>query len=177
MTAEPEDWRQQREQVNRAVEDLRRQGICATCHDLAAGEPYGNRFVLYEDDLFKIILEPYPRARGHTIVVYKPHRADLTELADDEAGQVFQMCVRVANAIKRGLGAERVYLNTMCDGPLNHLHLQLFPRYPGDPIGSRRFVAERRPLADGEEIAKRVRSALVSTAAGPAPAEDAGASD
>lgn len=170
MTAEAEDWRQEREQVNRAVEALRRQGICATCHDLATGEPYGNRFVLYEDDLFRVTLEPYPRAHGHTIVVYKPHRADFTELAEEEAGRVFQMCVRVANAIKRGLGAEKVYLNTMCDGPLNHLHLQLFPRYAGDPTGSWRFVAERRPLTDGEEIARHLRSALASSASGSTPA-------
>jgi diadenosine tetraphosphate (Ap4A) HIT family hydrolase len=173
--ARTEAWRQQREHVNRAVADLRRQGICATCHDLATGEPYGNHFILYEDDLFKVTLEPYPRARGHTIVVYKPHRADLTELSEEEAGRVFQMCLRVANAIKRGLGAEKVYLNTMCDGPLNHLHLQLFPRYAGDPIGSRRFVAERRPLTDGEAIARNLRSALAPSAAGPTPVQDTGA--
>lgn len=70
------------------------------------------------------------------------------------------MCVRMANAIKRGLGAEKVYLNTMCDGPLTHLHLQLFPRYAGDPIGSTRFVADRGPLLDGDEIARRIRAAL-----------------
>ena len=93
-------------------------------------------------------------------MVYKPHRADLSELDEDEAGAVFRLCVRVANALKRGLGAEKVYLNTMCDGPINHLHLQLFPRYPGERIGSSRFVAERRPLVCGAEIAQLVQSAL-----------------
>ena len=70
----------------------------------------------------------------------------------------------MTNALKRGLGAEKVYLNTMCDGPINHLHLQLFPRYPGERIGSTRFVTERGPLADGEKIARLVRSALAGDA-------------
>ena len=29
---------------------------------------------------------------------------------------IFGLCVRLTNAIKLGLGAEKVYLNTMCDG-------------------------------------------------------------
>jgi diadenosine tetraphosphate (Ap4A) HIT family hydrolase len=161
MTA-TETWRLQREQVGLRVQELRRQGICDTCHSLATGEPHDNRYVIHEDDLFKVNLEAYPRSRGHTIVVYKPHRADFSELAEDETGRVFQMCVRIANAVKHGLGAEKVYLNTMCDGPLNHLHLQLFPRYAGDPIGSTRFVAPRGPLIDGDETIRLIRAALMS---------------
>ena len=158
--ATPSDWQRDRALLGQKIQELREQGICDTCHNLATGKPYGNAHLLYEDDRFRVNLESYPRARGHTIVVYKPHRADFTELDEDEAGAVFRLCVRVANALKRSLGAEKVYLNTMCDGPINHLHLQLFPRYPGERIGSTRFVAERGPLLDGEEIARRVRSML-----------------
>lgn len=163
-SANPTGWHGERALLGRRVQELREQGICDTCHSLTTGEPYSNAFILYEDDRFLVTLESYPRARGHTIVVYKPHRADLSELNDDEAGTVFRLCVRVANALKQGLGAEKVYLNTMCDGPINHLHLQLFPRYPGERIGSSRFVAERGPLVDGEEIVRLVRMALAGVA-------------
>ena len=146
-----ETWREHRAHVAERVRELRRQGVCDTCHDLATGEPYGHRYVFSEDNLFNVNLDAYPRARGHTIVVDKPHRADLGDLGEEEAGRVLGMCGRVANALERGLGAEKIYLNTMCDGPLTHLHLQLFPRYPGDPIGSTRFVAARGPLLDGDE--------------------------
>jgi hypothetical protein len=43
---------------------------------------------------------------------------------------------------------------------LNHLHLQLLPRYAGERIGSTRFVAERRPLVDGEDTVRRMRAVL-----------------
>jgi histidine triad (HIT) family protein len=154
-------WQQEREQTNRRVDALRQAGVCPTCDDLQTdGQLYGNEHILYEDGLFKVALERYARARGHTIVVYKPHRADLSELSDAEAGHVFAVCVRVVQDLKQALGAEKVYLNTMCDGGINHLHLQLFPRYSGERIGSTRFVAERRPIVDGGDTVRRIRSVL-----------------
>jgi diadenosine tetraphosphate (Ap4A) HIT family hydrolase len=93
-------------------------------------------------------------------VVYKPHRADLSELSDAEAGHVFAVCVRVVQALKAALGAEKVYLNSMCDGDMNHLHLQLLPRYAGERIGSTRFVAEHQPIVDGEDTVRRMRAVL-----------------
>lgn len=65
-----------------------------------------------------------------------------------------------AQALKGALGAEKVYLNTMCDGEINHLHFQLFPRYAGDAIGSSRFVLPRRPLERGREIGDALRRAF-----------------
>ena len=56
-------------------------------------------------------------------MVYKPHRDHLSALADDEAGRVFQVRVHIVKAINTGLGAEKVYLNTMCGGGINHLQL------------------------------------------------------
>jgi histidine triad (HIT) family protein len=152
---------QQRGQLMRRIEELRQQGICYSCHDLATGELFHDQHVVFEDDQFRVALDLYPRMRGHTIVLYKPHREDLTELAEEEAGRVFAFCVLVARAIKEGLGAEMVYLNTMCDGGINHFHLQLFPRYPGDPIGSERFVAPRGLVIDGPGTARRIREALL----------------
>jgi hypothetical protein len=57
-------WRQQREQLNRKVDELQRQGICDTCYDLETGEPYGNRHVVYEDDLFRVKAADHERRSG-----------------------------------------------------------------------------------------------------------------
>ena len=155
-----DDWRRQRELINARIEALREQGICYTCHDLETAEVFGQQPTIYEDDLFKVVLESFPRTRAHTIVIYKPHREDLSELSQAEVGPLFEMCHRVIQAIKASLGAEKVYLNTMCDGGLNHLHLQLFPRFVGEPTGSKRFVAPRGPLQDGDALTAAIRAAL-----------------
>lgn len=155
-----EDWKQKRARLMARIEDLERQGICYSCKDLETREVFGNQFVIYEDESFKVALDPYPRANGHTIVVYKPHRDDFSHLSEQEAGRVFAFCLRITKAIKRALGAEKVYIYSMCDGRINHLHVQLLPRYQGESIGSRRFVAERQPLVDGEMIAQRIQAQI-----------------
>jgi histidine triad (HIT) family protein len=147
--------------LRKRIEELRQHGICYACHDLRTGELFSHQDVVFEDTQFRVALDLNPRMRGHTIVLYKPHREDLSELSQEEAGRVFAFCALVTRAIKEGLGAEKVYLNTMCDGGINHFHVQLFPRYPGDPIGSERFVAPRGPVVDGPETARRIRAALL----------------
>lgn len=154
------DWKQEREILNAKIEELRSQGICYSCHDFATGELFGHQPIIYEDQLFKVVLELYPRAYGHTIVVYKPHREDISELSEEEARPLFQFCLKVIKAIKQGLGAEKVYLNTMCDGGINHLHIQLFPRYAGEPIGSKKFVAPRGPLTNAPQITAAIQAVL-----------------
>ncbi len=156
-----ETWRAERAVVAERVGAAHARGLCATCHDLATGEVYGDDDrLIYEDDLFKVLLERFPRVRGHTIVIYKPHREDISELTDDEAEALAVACLRTIRALKSGLGAEKVYLNTMCDGPRNHLHLQLFPRYAGEDIGSRRFVLPRSGLEDATAMVDLLRSEL-----------------
>ncbi len=151
-----------RDEVKAKIDALRQQGVCYVCHDLQTGEIFGAQSLIYEDADFRVVLELHPRMVGHTIVLYKPHREDVSELTDDETARIFQMCVRVIQAIKQALGAEKVYLVTMCDGPINHLHIQLLPRYPGEPIGSRRLVYPRDTLTNAESTAAAIRSALHS---------------
>src|SRR4051794_40715301 len=109
--------------LRQTIEDLQAKGICYACYDLETGELFRDQHVVFEDSQFRVALDLNPRMRGHTIILYKPHREDLSELAEGEAGCVFAFGVLVTRAIKEGLGAEKVYLNTMCDGDINHFHL------------------------------------------------------
>ncbi|GCE09556.1 HIT family protein [Dictyobacter aurantiacus] len=154
-------WEEDRHRLNQEIEALRERGICYSCHDLATGSIFGQQALIHEDDQFKVVLDQYPRMLGHTIVIYKPHREDISELSDEEVKSLFQRCLQVIKVLKIALHAEKVYLNTMCDGSINHVHIQLFPRYAGDPIGSKRFVLPRGSLENGEELARQIRYALL----------------
>jgi len=146
--------------LSERIAALRAAGICYQCHDLATGELFADQAVIADEERIRIVLDSNPRARGHTIVVWKPHRADFSELEPGETAELFVRCTDVANAIKQGLGAEKVYLVTMCDGEPNHLHIQLIPRYAGEPIGSKRFVAPRTAIESAEATAGAIRDAL-----------------
>ncbi len=147
-------------QIAARIENLRARNICYSCHDLATGEVFPGQPIILDDDRFRVVLDPNPRVHGHTIVVYKPHRTDFTELTPEETTSLFTLCTRVANGIKAALGAEKACLVTMCDGGHNHLHVQVLPCYAGDPVGSKRLVASRAPLQRGEEQPAAIHSAL-----------------
>lgn len=106
-------------------------GICPTCYDRAHDHClYGNNAdkLLFENDLFECILVGNPRAAGHTAIISKAHYKDMMEIPDELCREVFLFAKKCMNALKTVYGAESVYLCTMCDGPMNHFHLQLIPR-------------------------------------------------
>lgn len=80
-------------------------------------------------------------------------------MTDAEAADLMQQVLRHIRALKASLGAEKVYVVTMCDGASNHLHFQLLPRLPGDPVGGKLLHGPRRTLADAG-LAVRIASAL-----------------
>lgn len=121
-------------------------GICPTCYDREHGHSlYGDpaERMLYENDQFECMLIGNPRAPGHAIISTKDHYKDMMELPDDLCREVYSFARRVMVNLKEVYGAESVYLCTMCDGPMNHFHAQMIPRYAHERRGSRNFVKER----------------------------------
>jgi diadenosine tetraphosphate (Ap4A) HIT family hydrolase len=153
-------WRTRRDRTDARVRELLDRGLCWQCEDERTGEQtLGERFRLLEEPRIRAELAADPRSPGHAIVVWTPHVQDFTELDADETAALFDAARRVARALQRALaGVDRVYLVTMSDGPVNHLHLQLIPRYAGVEIGSRRLVDPRGPLLDGAELAGAIRA-------------------
>lgn len=160
--AEYAAWRERREGTAELVREQQRAGRCYQCVDQQThGAVLGRQHVLYEDDLLFAVLASDPRSPGHTIVVWREHAQDFTELDDRGTAHLFSACTRVARAIRAALaGVGRVYLVTMCDGPVNHLHVQLIPRYEHEAIGSERLVSPRQPLREAAEITTAIRQHL-----------------
>ena len=121
-------------------------GICPTCYDKKNNHClYGDNKekMLYENDDFECFLVGNPRANGHTIISSKKHYKDMMEIPDDLCENIFVFSKKVMNVIKEVYSAESVYLCTMCDGPMNHFHIQLIPRYDFEKRGSKNFVKPR----------------------------------
>lgn len=132
-------------------------GICPTCYNREHGNVlYGDCLdkLLYENDLFECMLIGNPRAPGHTVIISKVHYKDMMEIPDDLCREVYVFAKKAMNVLKTVYGSESVYLCTMCDGPMNHFHVQMIPRYACEKRGSRNFVKERqRYVADPEKVA------------------------
>lgn len=138
-------------------------GICPTCYDKENNHIlYGDNKdkLLYENDLFECLLVGNPRAEGHTIISSKKHYKDMMEIPDDLCKEVFLFSKKVMNVLKEVYGAESIYLCTMCDGPMNHFHIQLIPRYSYELRGSKNFVKERMEYKEDLDKIEKIRDLL-----------------
>jgi diadenosine tetraphosphate (Ap4A) HIT family hydrolase len=154
------NWREEREAMRKRIAVVSEKGLCFLCEDLKTGAIIGPQPLLYEDDKVKVSLDRFPRTKGHTVVVLKEHRDDLSELTDEETVSFFGSGVRTMRAIRKALGAERVYLVALNDPPISHVHMQLVPRYPGESAGPRKLVRERSALVNAEQTMAAIRKEL-----------------
>lgn len=136
-------------------------GICPTCYDREHGHClYGDptEKILYENERFACLLIGNPRAPGHAIISTKDHYKDMMELPDELCREIYGFARQAMCALKQVYGAESVYLCTMCDGPMNHFHVQMIPRYAYEKRGSRNFVKERQAYTDDPEKIRQLRA-------------------
>ena len=138
-------------------------GVCPTCYNKENGNIlYGENEskMLYEDEDIVCFLVGNPRAEGHTAISSKKHYKDMMEIPDDLCDKVFKFAKKTMNVIKEVYGSESVYLCTMCDGPMNHFHIQLIPRYSFEKRGSKNFVKERKEYIEDKEKIDALRKKL-----------------
>ena len=143
--------------------DLTDSGICPTCFDKENNNVlYGDdeNKKIYEDDDLICLLAGNPRADGHTIIITKKHYKDMLEIDDEICQKIFLLSKKVMCILKEVYHAESVYLCTMCDGPMNHFHVQLIPRYSYEKRGSKNFVKPRFQYVEDKEKIKILRYKL-----------------
>lgn len=141
------------------VADIVDSGICPTCFDRKYNNIlYGNNVdkILYEDENIECFLVSNPRANGHVAISSKVHYKDMMEIDEELCNVIFTFAKRMMNIIKEVYNAESVYLCTMCDGPMNHFHIQLIPRYDYEKRGSKNFVKSRFEYIEQPEKIKSI---------------------
>lgn len=153
----------QNEQAPLTVAELTDLGICPTCYDRSHnfalyGDPTDT--TLFENELFTCVLIGAPRAPGHTCIISKEHFKDMMDIPDDLCAAIYLFAKKAMNALKTVYGSASVYLCTMCDGPMNHFHVQLIPRYPNEKRGSKNFVKPRQAYIHDPEKVEALRELL-----------------
>ena len=143
--------------------DLTDAGICPTCFDKAnGGILYGDNTdkIIYEDEEFECFLVGNPRANGHVAISTKKHFKDMMEIDDETCKRIFVLSKTIMIVLKEVYESESVYLCTMCDGPMNHFHVQLIPRYSYEKRGSKNFVKDRFDYVEDKDKLTKIRKRL-----------------
>lgn len=127
--------------------ELTDMGVCPTClnrkyHGAIFGDD--SQLKLYEDQDIECLFVGNPRAIGHMMISTQQHYHDMSEAPDEINCKMIRFAKQFMLILKQVFGCERVYLCTMSDGPMNHYHLQLIPRYKEEERGSKNFVKPRK---------------------------------
>ena len=138
-------------------------GICPTCFNREnGGILYGDLSdkLLYADEEIECFFVGNPRSEGHMCISTVAHYHDMSEAPDEINEKIVRYTKRFMRIIKEIYGCERVYMCTMCDGPNNHYHVQLIPRYSFEKRGSKNFVKERHAYIYDDAKFNRVKKMI-----------------
>ena len=96
---------------------------------------------IYEDDMFRVILDLGPAAKGHALVLPKEHFANLYEIPEEWCAKAFCVAKKVAAQMTEKLGCDGFNLlqnnGVEAGQTVFHFHIHLIPRYKngGELIG------------------------------------------
>jgi len=97
--------------------------------------------IVFEDDLVIAFLDSHPIRPGHAQVIPREHFATFEDLPEQTATRIMSVAQRVASALRRLSGVERVaFLFT--GGDIPHAHAHVVPMHDKTDITSRRYIAE-----------------------------------
>jgi len=108
---------------------------CVFCKILAGELP---SYTVYEDDMFKAILDINPSAEGHVILIAKTHAENILETPDEYLRGALTAAKKTAAAVKRAVpcdGFNILQNNGEAAGQSQpHFHIHIIPRRINDDI-------------------------------------------
>ncbi len=125
---------------------------CAFC-GILSGKLESSKVAETEDAVAFMDLRPFNA--GHVLVIPRRHAAELGDLSEEEAANVFRLVHRVASALpKSGVRCEGYHVSqangAAAGQEVFHAHFHLVPRFRGDAI--RVLIDPNRPKYRREEL-------------------------
>ena len=112
-----------------------RQADCIFCK-IIAGEIPSN--TIYEDDIFKVILDASPASKGHALILPKEHYADIYDIDEEVAGKAMKLAKKLAGHMTEVLGCDGFNIlqnnHEAAGQTVFHFHMHLVPRFIKDTV-------------------------------------------
>lgn len=93
---------------------------------------------IYENEEFRVMLDRFPAAKGHVLIIPKKHVKDIYDLEPELAGRLFELSTRLASIIKRVFGNTGLNIiqnnGEIAGQTVFHYHLHMIPRYEDDGV-------------------------------------------
>lgn len=88
-------------------------------------------FILYEDDDLIVILDAYPDADGHTLIIPKKHYEDILNIDNETLIKIIDKAREITTKLMKKLGKDAItfMINYGEAQVIKHFHLHLIPNY------------------------------------------------
>lgn len=114
---------------------------------------------IYEDEMFRVILDLAPASKGHALILPKSHADNLFELPEETAAAAMKLAKKLASKMKDVLCADGFNLlqnnGESAGQTIFHFHMHLIPRYKEEEQCIS-FIAGKATQEELEEIKQQI---------------------
>ncbi|HEY1248592.1 MAG TPA: HIT family protein [Nitrososphaera sp.] len=112
--------------------------------------------VLAENEKAMALLDAFPLAVGHTIVIPKQHYAKVQDMNEHDSLAVFELLWKVASAVEVGSDVNGSTI-AIHNGPdagqeIPHMHIHIVPRKRSDGAGAIHSMFKTKPKLSPQEM-------------------------
>lgn len=145
-------WRHEYVVATTGAERSGGDGGCVFCRIVRSGPPSADNGVVWRGERSFCVLNAYPYATGHLLVLPLRHVAGLDELTPEESADLWRVSVGAVGAATRAYDPDGFNVGANLGraagaGIPRHLHLHVVPRWSGDTnfmtsVGGTRVMPE-----------------------------------
>lgn len=118
---------------------------------------------LYEDDRFRAILDINPANKGHAIILPKNHAANIYEVAEEDASQIYVVAKKLATAMEKVLACDGLNVvqnnGEVAGQTVFHLHMHVIPRFKNDKV-TFKYEAGTQEDVISDEIIDQIKAQM-----------------
>jgi histidine triad (HIT) family protein len=112
--------------------------------------------VIMENERAMAMLDAFPLAAGHTLVIPKLHYAKVQEMSEQDAMAVFEIIWKVASAVEAesqvNASTIAIHNGTEAGQEIPHMHAHIVPRKRDDGAGPIHSMFRIRPKLSPQEM-------------------------
>lgn len=137
---------------------------CVFCRIAGSGPPSEDNLVVWRGDLTYVVMNAYPYASGHVLVLPLRHVGPLSDLTDAESAELWWATQRAVATIEAAYEPDGLNMGANLGraagaGIPSHVHLHVLPRWSGD-TNFMTSVAETRVMPETLQLSwKRLTDA------------------
>jgi len=150
-------WREQ------YVSNIKNITGCVFCHASTTNDSDDELGILYKDELCFVVMNKYPYAPGHFMVIPHTHVENLEDISKDVWAHMNMLAYEGVKLIKEVVNAQGVNIGINLGqaagaGIAEHLHLHLVPRWSRDTNFMTSIAGERVYSSDFNRIYQEMKT-------------------